>query len=154
VVIIIGGKAVVVGGQRYEGVIIGVVGEGVGWWWWLVIIVARGWLSSGEEAGWWCHGVVVVGERTCGEVCSGRYGKKVYKKPYFFMSFLSAVGAVLDGGGICRPPGCCRGCPSSWGVSLQVMLVSFRWEGWDLTICTFARIMVVSQGGGGGGVRQ
>jgi hypothetical protein len=59
-------------------VVIRVVGEGVGWWWWLVIIVARGWLSSAEEVGWWwCHGVVVVGERTCGGVCFSRYRKKI-----------------------------------------------------------------------------
>jgi hypothetical protein len=53
------------------------------------------------------------------------------------VSFLSAVGAILDGGGIRRSLRCCAGHPFSRRVSLQVMLVSFRWEG-DLTIyiCT------------------
>jgi hypothetical protein len=63
------------------------------------------------------------------------------------MSFLSVVGAVLH----CSLR-CCAGHLFSWGVSLQVMLVSYRWEG-DLTICTFAYVVVMSQGGGGGGVR-
>jgi hypothetical protein len=33
------------------------------------------------------------------------------------------------------------------------MFVSFRWEGWDLTIYAFALVVVMLQGGGGGGVR-
>jgi hypothetical protein len=66
-------------------------------------------------------------------------------------SFVFAVGVVPDGCGICRPPGCCGGHLFGQGVSLQVILVSFRWEGWDLTICTFARVVVVPWGDGGWG---
>jgi hypothetical protein len=69
------------------------------------------------------------------------------------VSFLSAVGVILDGGGIRHSIECCAGCPFSWGASLQVMLVSFRWERWDLTIYSFAHVVVVLQGGGGRGVR-
>jgi hypothetical protein len=69
------------------------------------------------------------------------------------VSFLSAVGIILDGGGIHHSIECCAGRPFSWGVSLQVMLVSFRWEGWDLTIYAFALVVVMLQGGRGRGVR-
>jgi hypothetical protein len=77
----------------------------------------------------------------------------VKKNLLFFVSLLGVVGTILNGGGIRRPLGCCAGRPFGQGASLQVMLFSFRWEGWDLTICTLARIVVMLQGGGGGGVR-
>jgi hypothetical protein len=106
-----------------------VVGEGAGWWWWLVIIVARGWLLLGEEVGWWwCHGVVVVGERTCGGVRSVDVEKRYKRKPYFsfFMSFSSAVGAILDSGGIHCPLRCCAGHLFSWGVGLGMFFSEFK----------------------------
>jgi hypothetical protein len=34
------------------------------------------------------------------------------------------------------------------------MLVSFRWEGWDLTMCVFAHIVVVLWGDGGWGCER
>jgi hypothetical protein len=56
---------------------------------------------------WWCHGVVVVGERTCGGVCSVDIEKSQKKNlTFFFVSFLSAVGTILDFG-------CCAGRPFS-----------------------------------------
>jgi hypothetical protein len=39
----------------------------------------------GEDAGWWwCHGVMVLGERTCGGVRSVDIEKRYKKKLIFF----------------------------------------------------------------------
>jgi hypothetical protein len=93
--------------------------------------------------------MVVVGERTCCRVCLVDVEKK--NLTFFFMSFSSVVGAILDSGDIHHPLGCCMGHMFGQGVSLQVVLVSFRWGGWDLTICAFAHIVVVLWGDGGWG---
>jgi hypothetical protein len=95
---------------------------------------------------------VVVGEGACRGVHSVDIEKR-YKEnlTFFFVSFLSAVGAILDSGGIHHPPRCCVGHPFSQGASLQVILVSFRRGGWELIICMFACIVAVLWGGHGWG---
>jgi hypothetical protein len=64
----------------------------------------------------------------CNITTFSRCRKKVIKKTllFFFMSFSSVVGAILDIDGIHCPLGCCTGHLFGRGASLQVMLVSFR----------------------------
>jgi hypothetical protein len=42
------------------------------------------------------------------------------------MSFLGAVGAILNGDGIHHPLGCCMGRPFSWGVGLGLIFSQFK----------------------------
>jgi hypothetical protein len=48
------------------------------------------------------------------------------------VSFLGAVGAILDGGGIHHPLGCCVGCPFGWGVGLGLFFSEIKVGGKDL----------------------
>jgi hypothetical protein len=99
--------------------------------WWLVIVVTRGWLWSGEEVGWsWCHGVVVVGEMTCGGVHSVDIEKGIQKNLFFcfqvqWVPFLTVV-AYID------LPGAVQVICSARERVWRYFLVTWRWGGRDL----------------------